>query len=78
MILVSFFSEDNVLSDEIKICYIFEYQGNENRAFQFWGDTRYNDWTSLKKLKGGRKKGVTSSVGVGDWGKFSLKTWNYL
>ena len=23
MILVSFFSEDNVLSDEIKICYIF-------------------------------------------------------
>ena len=24
MILVPFFSEDNVLSDEIKICYIFE------------------------------------------------------
>ena len=34
-ILVSFFSEDNVLSDEIKICYIFEYQSNENQAF--WG-----------------------------------------
>ena len=25
MILVSFFSEDNVLSDEIKICYTLEY-----------------------------------------------------
>ena len=41
MILVSFFSEDNVLSDEIKICYIFdfffEYQSNENRAFRFLG-----------------------------------------
>ena len=31
MILVSFFLEENVLSDEIKICYIFEYQSNENR-----------------------------------------------
>ena len=41
MILVSFFSEDNVLSDEIKICYIFEYQSNENRAFRFLRDTRY-------------------------------------
>ena len=41
MILVSFFAEDNVLSDEIKICYIFEYQSNENRAFRFLGDTRY-------------------------------------
>ena len=30
IILVSFFSEDNVLSDEIKICNIFEYQSNEN------------------------------------------------
>ena len=29
MILV-FFSEDNVLFDEIKICYIFENQSNEN------------------------------------------------
>ena len=35
MVLVSFFSEDNVLSDEIKMCYIFEYQSNENRAFRF-------------------------------------------
>ena len=26
MILVSFFLEDNVLSDEIKLCYIFEYE----------------------------------------------------
>ena len=42
MILVSFFLEDNVLSDEIKICNIFDYQSNENRAFRFWGDTRYN------------------------------------
>ena len=31
MILVSFFSEYIVLSDEIKICYIFEY-----RAFRFF------------------------------------------
>ena len=37
MILVSFFSEDNVLSVEIKICYIFEYQINENRVFRFFG-----------------------------------------
>ena len=37
MILVSFFSEDNVLSDEMKKFYIFEYQSNENRAFRFWG-----------------------------------------
>ena len=38
MILVSFFLEDNVLSDEIKICYIFEFQSNENQAFPlFWG-----------------------------------------
>ena len=37
MIFVSFFSEDNVLSDEIKICCIFEYQSNENRAFRFFG-----------------------------------------
>ena len=37
MILVSFFSEDNVLSDEIKICYIFEYKSNKNRAFCFLG-----------------------------------------
>ena len=28
LILVSFFSEDIVLSDEIKIYYIFEYQSN--------------------------------------------------
>ena len=36
MILVSYFSEDNVLSDEIKKNYIFEYQSNENRAFRFF------------------------------------------
>ena len=36
MILVSFFSEDNILSDDIKIYYIFEYQSNnkiERSAF---------------------------------------------
>ena len=37
MILESFFSEDNVLSDEIKICYIFEFQSNKNRAFCIFG-----------------------------------------
>ena len=37
MILVSIFSEHNVLSDKVKIYYIFEYQSNENRAFRlFW------------------------------------------
>ena len=41
MILVSFLSEDNVLSEEIKICYIFEYQSYENQAFCFFLDTRY-------------------------------------
>ena len=35
MILVSLILEDNVWFDEIKICYIFEYQSNENRAFRF-------------------------------------------
>ena len=55
MILVSFFSEDNVLSDELKIYYIFEYQSNENRAFRFFGtpgiDTEINRhrhiWASI-------------------------------
>ena len=37
MILLSFFLEDNVLSDEIKICHIFEFQSNENRVFLFFG-----------------------------------------
>ena len=37
MILVSFMLEDNVLSDDIKICYIFEFQSNENRAFRLLG-----------------------------------------
>ena len=41
MILVSFFSEDNVLSDEIKRCYSFEYQDNENQAFRIFWDTWY-------------------------------------
>ena len=44
MILVSFFSEDNVLSDEIKICYIFLYQSNEIRALHFLGDVQYRTY----------------------------------
>ena len=39
MILVSVFSEDNVISDKIKNAIkkiIFEYQSNENRAFRFF------------------------------------------
>ena len=39
MILVSFFSEDNALSDKINIYYIFEFQSNENRAFRFFFGT---------------------------------------
>ena len=35
MILVSFISEDNVLSDEIKICYIFAF------CSAFWGPSVY-------------------------------------
>ena len=47
MILVSFFSEDNVLSDEIKIGYIFEYQILKNQAFRLFWDTRYNILTNI-------------------------------
>ena len=39
MILVSFFLEDSVWSDEIKICYTSEYQSNKNLAFPFFGGT---------------------------------------
>ena len=28
--------------DEMKKCYIFEYQSNENQAFRFFWDTRYS------------------------------------
>ena len=41
MILVSLFLEDNVLSDEIKMCYFFEFQSSENRAFHLFFNTRY-------------------------------------
>ena len=37
MILVSFFLGYNIVSDEIKICYIFEYQIHENRVFFLLG-----------------------------------------
>ena len=37
MILLSFFSEDNGLSDKIKICYIFKYQSNEFERSALWG-----------------------------------------
>ena len=54
MVLVSFFSEYNVLSDEIKKKGdIFEYQSNENRAFRFFGtpgieDLKYKySWCNL-------------------------------
>ena len=50
MILVSFCSEDNALSDEIKICYIFEYQSNENRAFRFLGHPIYSGKLSWNPL----------------------------
>ena len=50
MILVSFFSEDNVLSDEIKICCILEYQSNENRAFRFLGKSRYTHIDAMDQL----------------------------
>ena len=40
MILVSFFSEDDALSEEFKLCYIFEYQSNENWAVRFLGNTQ--------------------------------------
>ena len=52
MILVSFFSKDNVLADEIKICYNFQYQNNENWAFRFLGDTRYTNRGPIMKLHG--------------------------
>ena len=39
MILVSFFSEENVLSDEIKTCNIFELQSTENPLFHLFWDT---------------------------------------
>ena len=47
MILVIFFSEDNVLSDEIKICYIFAFQSNKNWEFHFFWDTQYMDKLSM-------------------------------
>ena len=50
MILVSFFSEDYALSDEIKVCYFFEYQSNENRAFRFFGDIQYSQMGEEEKL----------------------------
>ena len=37
MILVSFFLEDNVPSDEIQICYIFVYQSKEVERSAFLG-----------------------------------------
>ena len=51
MILVSFFSEDNVLSDKIKICYIFEFQSNENRAFRFFGTAILMELTGKTYIK---------------------------
>ena len=57
MILVSFFLEDSVLSDEIKICYISEYQSYENRAIRFfWGVYMYASiryWGVYASILGG-------------------------
>ena len=41
MVILSFFSEDNFLSGEIKQCYILEYQSYENRVFRFLGHPIY-------------------------------------
>ena len=48
IILVSFFSEDNVLSGEIKICYnLWNIRVTEIQACRFFGDTRYSFPSSL-------------------------------
>ena len=42
MILVSFSSGENALSNDVKIYHTFSSQGTENPPFPFfWGDTRY-------------------------------------
>ena len=66
MILVSFFSEDNALFDEIKICHIFEYESNKNLAFRFFGDTQYTSialwkqFTSMNMLSVESQKGINN------------------
>ena len=41
MILVSFSSAEDALSNDVKKYDIFSSQGTENLAFRFFGDTRY-------------------------------------
>ena len=41
MILVSFSSWEDALSNDVKKYEIFGSQGNENPPFRFFGDTRY-------------------------------------
>ena len=62
MILVSFFSEDNVLSDEIKICYIFEYKNNENRAFRFFGTPGTGREPARRSLRETINKSIASLI----------------
>ena len=42
MILVSFFSAEDALSNDVKKDEIFSSQGTENPPFRFLGDTRYS------------------------------------
>ena len=51
--MVSFFSEDNVSSDEINKCYIFDYQSNESRAFRFLGTPGIEYFHTRAKPRGG-------------------------
>ena len=71
MILVSFFLEDNVLSDEIKICYIFECQSNESPAFPFFGtpgistlsqELAFLIWVNYYKIARPRSNRVVSVI----------------
>ena len=74
MILVSFSSDDNVLYDEIKICYIFEYQSNENRAFPFLGDTWYK--SHVGQLT---RNGVGSDyISRGSYGVYVASYWVFV
>ena len=71
MILESFFSEDNVLSDEIKICNIFEFKSNESRAFRFLGtpgistlsqELAFLIWVNYYKIARPRSNRVVSVI----------------
>ena len=42
MILVSFSSGEDALSNDVKIYHTFSSQGTENPLFHFFGDTQYS------------------------------------